>query len=139
MCSLRHPSIVTFLGVCPVPPCVVTEYCARGSLADVLRNARQSPAAAVKLDWLRRVYVVGCKLLLLFEWAGRCLTRSRSYQSDWQGGGTDLAGVARVTSSRDGELARHYYTAFAVDAWNLSFLALCPPPSCLLLVVCWRW
>ncbi|GAB4822570.1 hypothetical protein N2152v2_009616 [Parachlorella kessleri] len=55
MCSLRHPSIVTFLGVCPVPPCVVTEYCARGSLADVLRTARQSPAAAAKLDWLRRL------------------------------------------------------------------------------------
>ncbi|GAB4822575.1 hypothetical protein N2152v2_009621 [Parachlorella kessleri] len=55
MCSLRHPSIVTFLGVCTVPPCIVTEYCERGSLADVLRNARQSPAAAAKLDWLRRL------------------------------------------------------------------------------------
>ncbi|GAB4822572.1 hypothetical protein N2152v2_009618 [Parachlorella kessleri] len=55
MCSLRHPSIVTFLGVCTVPPCVVTEYCARGSLADVLRNARQSPSAAAKLDWPRRL------------------------------------------------------------------------------------
>ena len=71
MCSLRHPSIVTFLGVCPVPPCVVTEYCARGSLADVLRNARQSPAAAAKLDWLRRLNMVGC-LLDCCSPAGSC-------------------------------------------------------------------
>ncbi len=30
MASLRHPSIVMYLGVCLDPPAVVTEYCARG-------------------------------------------------------------------------------------------------------------
>ena len=31
MASLRHPSIVMYLGVCLDPPAVVTEYCARGA------------------------------------------------------------------------------------------------------------
>jgi hypothetical protein len=30
MASLRHPSIVMYLGVCLDPPAVVTEWCARG-------------------------------------------------------------------------------------------------------------
>ncbi|GAB4821009.1 hypothetical protein N2152v2_008055 [Parachlorella kessleri] len=55
MCSLRHPNIVTFLGVCPFPPCVVTEYCSRGSLSDVLRSAKTSASLAAKLDWNRRL------------------------------------------------------------------------------------
>ncbi|GAB4821003.1 hypothetical protein N2152v2_008049 [Parachlorella kessleri] len=55
MCKLRHPNIVTFMGVCPYPPCVVTEYCERGSLADVLGRAKQSPPLAAKLGWLRRL------------------------------------------------------------------------------------
>ena len=59
MAALRHPNIVAFLGVCPTPPCVVTEYCARGSLHDVLRLARSSPARAAQLDWPRRLNMVG--------------------------------------------------------------------------------
>ncbi len=59
MCKLRHPNIVTFMGVCPFPPCVVTEYCERGSLADVLGRAKQSPPLAAKLGWLRRLSMVG--------------------------------------------------------------------------------
>ena len=55
MAALRHPNIVGFLGVCTSPPCVITEYCARGSLTDVLRGARQSPAKAAQLDWARRL------------------------------------------------------------------------------------
>lgn len=42
-----------------VPPCVVTEYCSKGSLTDVLKAARQSPAAAARLDWGRRLGMVG--------------------------------------------------------------------------------
>lgn len=45
-------------GVCPTPPCVVTEYCARGSLNDVLRGARNVPAKAAQLDWARRLNMV---------------------------------------------------------------------------------
>jgi serine/threonine protein kinase len=55
MASLRHPSIVMYLGVCLDPPAVVTEYCARGSLADVLKRARTSPLLAAQLDWARRL------------------------------------------------------------------------------------
>lgn len=38
-----------------MPPSIVSEYCSRGSLADVLRSGRTSPAAAAQLDWPRRL------------------------------------------------------------------------------------
>lgn len=31
----RHPNIVNFIGICRNPPCIITEYCSRGSLAEV--------------------------------------------------------------------------------------------------------
>lgn len=40
MAKLRHPNIVMFLGAALDPPCMVTEFCARGSLLDVLHRAR---------------------------------------------------------------------------------------------------
>ncbi len=43
MAALRHPNVVLFLGACPDPPCMVTAFCARGSLLDVLARARASP------------------------------------------------------------------------------------------------
>ena len=61
MCRLRHPNIMTFLGVCPLPPCVVTEYCEGGSLGDVLQKAKQSPPLAARLHWVRRLYMVGAE------------------------------------------------------------------------------
>lgn len=58
MASLRHPNVVSFLGFCQLPPCVITEYCSRGSLADVLRAAKQNkPGAAHDLTWQRRLSV----------------------------------------------------------------------------------
>ena len=54
MASMRHPNVVMYLGVCLQPPCVVTEYCARGSLNDVFKRARATPALAAQLDWGRR-------------------------------------------------------------------------------------
>ena len=54
MAALRHPNVVGFLGVCLGPPCIVTEYCARGSLTDVLRGGKASPAKAALLDWTKR-------------------------------------------------------------------------------------
>ncbi|KDD73320.1 protein tyrosine kinase [Helicosporidium sp. ATCC 50920] len=53
MASLRHPNIVGFLGLCTTPPCVASEYCARGSLTDVLRRARSGAGGG--LDWARRL------------------------------------------------------------------------------------
>lgn len=57
MVGMRHPNVILFLGVCPDPPCVVTEYCARGSLYDVLVEARERPNGdlARALTWYRRV------------------------------------------------------------------------------------
>ena len=43
MSVLRHPNIVMFLGACSAPPCMVTEFCARGSLLDILQRARECP------------------------------------------------------------------------------------------------
>lgn len=54
MAAMRHPNVVMYLGVVHEPPCVVTEYCARGSLTDVLKRARLSPAMAAQMDWGRR-------------------------------------------------------------------------------------
>ena len=57
MAALRHPNVVSFLGVCLEPPCIVTEFCARGSLTDVLRGAKSAPAKASLLDWSRRLNI----------------------------------------------------------------------------------
>ena len=63
MASMRHPNVVMYLGVCLQPPCVVTEYCARGSLNDVFKRARATPALAAQLDWGRRCPLPGPSLL----------------------------------------------------------------------------
>uniref|UniRef100_A0A8C2YKI2 Guanylate cyclase n=1 Tax=Chinchilla lanigera TaxID=34839 RepID=A0A8C2YKI2_CHILA len=48
MCELRHENIVSFFGVCTEPPniCLVTQYCRKGSLKDVLRNSDR------EMDWI---------------------------------------------------------------------------------------
>jgi hypothetical protein len=60
MASLRHPNIVQFLGVCLMPPCypaIITEWCGRGSVYDVLNAAQHSSGGqlAQYLSWKRRV------------------------------------------------------------------------------------
>ncbi|KAK9833554.1 hypothetical protein WJX81_005671 [Elliptochloris bilobata] len=55
MAAMRHPNIVLYLGVCSDPPCVVTEYCARGSLNDVFKRALLNPLYAAHLDWCKRL------------------------------------------------------------------------------------
>ena len=59
LAALRHPHIVAFYGVAGgsarEPPCVVTEFCARGSLSDVLRAATVDHAKASELTWRRRL------------------------------------------------------------------------------------
>ena len=55
LAALRHPHIVSFLGLCTEPPCIVTELCAHGSLLDVLKRARTTPAVAAELTWPRRL------------------------------------------------------------------------------------
>ncbi|XP_042121290.2 guanylate cyclase 2G-like [Peromyscus maniculatus bairdii] len=48
MCELKHENIVPFFGVCTEPPniCIVTQYCKKGSLKDVLRNSDY------EMDWI---------------------------------------------------------------------------------------
>ena len=66
MSSIRHPNVVLFMGLCLEPPCMVSEFCARGSLYDVLKRARAKPALGQQLDWPKRLNMlldaakVGC-------------------------------------------------------------------------------
>lgn len=55
MVGMRHPNVILFMGLCPEPPCVVTEYCSRGSLYDLLQAAKADPSLAGQLDWSRRL------------------------------------------------------------------------------------
>jgi hypothetical protein len=67
MAALRHPNILGFMGVVTAPPCLVLEYCPRGSLYDVLREARESPSGDVahSMDWTRRLQMVRSLALAL--------------------------------------------------------------------------
>lgn len=64
MAQMRHPNVVMYLGVCLQPPCVVTEFCARGSLNDVFKRARANKALADQLDWGRRLVSPGHHAML---------------------------------------------------------------------------
>ncbi|XP_016067586.1 PREDICTED: guanylate cyclase 2G-like [Miniopterus natalensis] len=46
--ELRHKNIVPFFGVCTEPPniCIITQYCKKGSLKDVLKNSD------TEMDWI---------------------------------------------------------------------------------------
>ncbi|KAL4450218.1 hypothetical protein ABPG77_010887 [Micractinium sp. CCAP 211/92] len=55
MIRMRHPNVVQFLGLCSLPPALITEYCSRGSLFDCLQAGRADPAAAAQLTWARRL------------------------------------------------------------------------------------
>ncbi|PRW60140.1 Serine threonine- kinase CTR1 [Chlorella sorokiniana] len=50
MVRMRHPNVVSFMGICLTPPCIVTEWCAKGSLFDVLRSAARHPDRAAVLS-----------------------------------------------------------------------------------------
>ncbi len=55
LASLRHPAIANFLGFSRMPACLITEYCQRGSLMQVLEAAAKDPASAAELPWQRRL------------------------------------------------------------------------------------
>ncbi|KAK2704872.1 hypothetical protein QYM36_017049, partial [Artemia franciscana] len=50
MKDLNHDHLVRFVGACidPPEPCILSEYCPRGSLQDILENEE------IKLDWMFR-------------------------------------------------------------------------------------
>ncbi|KAI7841688.1 hypothetical protein COHA_004555 [Chlorella ohadii] len=58
MSKIRHLNVVSFLGICCVPPCILTEYCSKGSLYDIIAEASQSAEAAAALTWPRRITIL---------------------------------------------------------------------------------
>ena len=58
MSSMRHPNVVLLMGLCLNPPCLITEFCPRGSLYDVLRKARRDPTFEQQFDWCRRLNMI---------------------------------------------------------------------------------
>lgn len=50
--ALRHPNIIQLMGVCLYPPTIVTEYCERGSLTQVLSQAKSGHQP---LSWRMRL------------------------------------------------------------------------------------
>jgi serine/threonine protein kinase len=57
MAAMRHPNVISLLGFCVKPPALVTEYCARGSLTDVLREAATDGEKAARLTWQLRLHM----------------------------------------------------------------------------------
>lgn len=51
MKDLEHDHLARFYGACVDPPhcCLLTEYCPKGSLQDILENEN------IKLDWMFKV------------------------------------------------------------------------------------
>lgn len=47
--SLRHPNVVQFIGICSSPPCIISELCHHGSLADLLKAVRGN--ATLRPSW----------------------------------------------------------------------------------------
>eukprot|EP00210_Caulerpa_lentillifera_P005890 g5632.t1 len=55
MKGLRFVNIVQFYGVCLKPAAIVTQYCSKGSLFDLIGNARSISRVAKELTWKRRL------------------------------------------------------------------------------------
>jgi serine/threonine protein kinase len=55
MAAMRHPNVVLFLGICIESPSLITEYCARGSLYEVIQRWTQGKEVA---NWLRRLGMI---------------------------------------------------------------------------------
>jgi serine/threonine protein kinase len=53
LAQLNHDNVLAFRAWCASPPCLITEFCERGSLRDVLAGALRGGAAS--LSWERRL------------------------------------------------------------------------------------
>lgn len=73
MFSLRHPNCVQLMGTVTSPPCLVTEYCGRGSLTDCLR-VRETPLPCWLCD-------TASGLPALSRVGTACLSRGREARS----------------------------------------------------------
>ena len=58
MAAMRHPNVVLFLGICIESPSLITEYCARGSLYEVIqqwtrgKEVRSPPPKPCSRSWV---------------------------------------------------------------------------------------
>lgn len=75
------------------PPCLVSEYCPRGSLFDTLKEARTSAKLARELSWLKRLRMVSgfaCvsarARVCVFELGAGALPVSLGIRGSWPGG-----------------------------------------------------
>lgn len=55
--KLNHPNIVTFKGVCTVPPCfcIIMEYCPYGQLYDQLKNGKRQVTPILAVEWSKQI------------------------------------------------------------------------------------
>lgn len=61
--KLSHPNVLRFIGFCSDPPCIVTEICDKGSLADIIGQARTWPPDS--LTWKTRLRLVRLKSIMI--------------------------------------------------------------------------
>ena len=55
MAEFLQPNIIQFIGICVAPPSLITEYCSRGSLTELLCKAKDDPEKVSQLSWDRRL------------------------------------------------------------------------------------
>ena len=52
-----HADVVLFMGMVLDPPMIVSEWCSRGSVYDILQKASRTRALAAHLTWHRRLHM----------------------------------------------------------------------------------
>ena len=53
--ACRGADVVLFMGMVLDPPMIVSEWCSRGSVHDILSKAAHNPRLAAQLTWHRRL------------------------------------------------------------------------------------
>ncbi len=93
MAALRHPNVLAFMGLCSSPPCLVSEYCPRGSLYDVLRRANRSPELGAELTWAVRLQMASLLHQGPARGANHRIRAQPVVQMDWHAGMPALGAV----------------------------------------------
>lgn len=66
MKDIHHEHLVKFYGACVDSPncCILTEYCPKGSLQDILENEQ------IKLDWMFKLSLMHDIVRVIMPWKG---------------------------------------------------------------------